>query len=188
MLDVFKNTLLITSFVLTMMLIIEYVNIKTRGSWSKWLSGSRFSQLVLAVILGLIPGCMGTYTIVSLYTHNVVSFGALVANLIATSGDEAFIMLSLIPETSILLFVLLGILAVLVGWMINFFYKNSYKLLPKHNILPIHEVEIEEKISNWQAIKQNFKAMSFSRSFLLFVFVHILLKFFWPVRMFYPQH
>lgn len=170
MLDVFKNTLLITSFVLTMMLIIEFINIKTRGSWSKWLSGSRFSQLVLAVILGLIPGCMGTYTIVSLYTHNIVSFGALVANLIATSGDEAFIMLSLIPETSILLFILLGVLAVLVGWLINFFYKNSHKLLPKHNILPIHEVEIEEKLSTKQAIKQNFRPISFSRAFLLFIF------------------
>ncbi|MCF8294590.1 MAG: arsenic efflux protein [Bacteroidales bacterium] len=171
MINVISNTLLITSFVLTMMLIIEYINIKTSGSWSKRLSGSRFSQLILAVVLGIIPGCMGTYTIVSLYTHNIVSFGALVASFIATSGDEAFIMLSIIPKQSIIIFAILTVIAIVVGILVDvFFKKKSFNLLPTHNTLPIHEMEVEFKLSTWTQIKQNFAGMSFARGFLLLVF------------------
>ena len=76
---------------------IEYLNVATRGNWQHKLSKSKVGQYLLGVILGIIPGCLGAYTVVSLYTHGVVSFGSLVAAMIATSGDEAYIMLSLFP-------------------------------------------------------------------------------------------
>lgn len=171
MIDVFKNTLLITSFVLTMMLLIEYVNIKTSGSWSRWLSGNKFTQVLLAVLLGIIPGCMGTYTIVSLYTHNIVSFGALVASFIATSGDEAFIMISIIPEQSIILFVILTAIAIVTGILVDiFFKKKSVHLLPVHNTLPIHALEVEHDSTSWEQLKRNLRGMSFLRGFLLLLF------------------
>ncbi len=46
---------------------------------------------------------------VTFYTHGVLSFGALVAGMIATSGDEAFVMFAMFPGKAILL---VGILAV----------------------------------------------------------------------------
>lgn len=36
-LGVFKHAVMITSFVLMMMLFIEYVNVQTRGEWQKGL-------------------------------------------------------------------------------------------------------------------------------------------------------
>ena len=35
--SVIKHALMITSFVLIMMLLIEYINVQTRGSWQKTL-------------------------------------------------------------------------------------------------------------------------------------------------------
>ena len=88
---VLKHALMITSFVLIMMLLIEYINVQTRGTWQQLLRKSRAGQLVLGAALGATPGCLGAFTVVSLYSHRAVSFGALVAAMVATSGDEAFV-------------------------------------------------------------------------------------------------
>ena len=75
-----------------MMLLIEYITILTQGQWSKPLKKSGFLQILVAALLGLVPGCLGTYTAVTLYSHGVFSFAAIVTAMIATSGDEAFVM------------------------------------------------------------------------------------------------
>ena len=102
-----QQTTIITIFVLGMMLVIEYINIQTRGLWTNMIQKSPFTQIFIGTMLGLIPGCLGSYTMVSLYVHRVVMFPALVANMLATSGDEAYIMFSLIPSMAIKLHVLL---------------------------------------------------------------------------------
>ena len=71
-------------------MIIEFINVKTDGLWSKKLQASPWVQILIGALMGVIPGCLGTYTIVSLYIHRVVNFPALMAALIATAGDEAF--------------------------------------------------------------------------------------------------
>ena len=53
--------------------------------------------------LGMIPGCLGGFAGVSLYSHRMVGFGALTAALIATTGDEAFLMLTMFPSKAILI-------------------------------------------------------------------------------------
>ena len=50
---VFKHALMITSFVLIMMLLIEYINVQTRGSWQQTLKKTRLGQYVLGAVLGL---------------------------------------------------------------------------------------------------------------------------------------
>jgi hypothetical protein len=67
------HALMITSFVFIMMLLIEYINVLTKGSWQDILKKSRWGQYVLSGFLGAIPGCLGAFTIVSLYSHQVVS-------------------------------------------------------------------------------------------------------------------
>ena len=41
---------------------------------------------------------------VSFYVHGLISFGTLTGGMIATSGDEAFVMLALFPKQALLLF------------------------------------------------------------------------------------
>ena len=72
--SILQQTLTITAFVIGMMMIIEFINVKTDGLWSKKLQASPWMQILIGALMGVIPGCLGTYTIVSLYIHRVVNF------------------------------------------------------------------------------------------------------------------
>jgi hypothetical protein len=111
----FRHAIMITGFVFVMMLVIEYVNVQTKGMWTKLVSASKWQQYLIAALLGAIPGCLGAFTIVALFTHRLISFGALVTAMIATSGDEAFVMLAMFPEKAILITLLLFIIGIGAG-------------------------------------------------------------------------
>jgi hypothetical protein len=106
---------MITGFVAVMMMLVEYVNVLTRGTWQKALAGSRWRQYVVAALLGATPGCLGAFVIGTLFIHRTVSLGAVVACMIATSGDEAFVMLATFPRTAALLSLGLAGIGALVG-------------------------------------------------------------------------
>ena len=122
-LDVLRNSVLITGLVMIMMLMIEYINIHSHGKWFSKLRQNRFGQVVLGASLGLIPGCMGGFAAVSMYSHKLLSFGALIAMMIATSGDEAFIMFAMIPKQALLLCGILFVVAVVAGLLVDRFAK-----------------------------------------------------------------
>lgn len=120
-LDVLRNSVLITGLVMIMMLMIEYINIHSHGRWFTRLRQNRFGQVVLGAGLGIVPGCMGGFAAVSMYSHKLLSFGALIAMMIASSGDEAFVMLAMIPKEALLLMGVLFVIAVLAGWLVDKF-------------------------------------------------------------------
>jgi hypothetical protein len=120
-LDVLRNSVLITGLVMIMMLMIEYVNIHSHGRWFTRLRQKRFGQVVLGAGLGIIPGCMGGFAAVSMYSHKLLSFGALIAMMIASSGDEAFLMFAMIPKQALLLMGILFVVAVAMGWLVDRF-------------------------------------------------------------------
>ncbi|NCO54987.1 MAG: hypothetical protein COS14_10690 [Bacteroidetes bacterium CG02_land_8_20_14_3_00_31_25] len=124
-LDIFKQSFLVSGFVLFMMLIIEYINVRTKEKWSSPLKKSKWVQLIIAIFLGVTPGCAGIFAVVSLYTHNIINFSALLSGTIATVGDESFIMLSLIPLTAIKIFVYVAIIAFVAGIVFNFIIKKQ---------------------------------------------------------------
>ncbi len=117
--DPVRHAILITSFVMVIMLIIEYLNVQTRGSWSKHLRSSSWLQILFAGFFGILPGCLGTFTVVSLYAHRVMNFASLVTVMIATFGDEAFIMMAMIPETYLFITVIILGLAITTGFVLN---------------------------------------------------------------------
>jgi hypothetical protein len=138
---VIKQTLLITLFVMSMMLIIEYLNVMTRGLWSKGIKRSKFQQVILGSSLGVIPGCLGAYTAVSIYIHDIIGTGGLVATMIATSGDEAFAMFSLFPQKALLLNLIIFIIAVVSGIVVNRFFKKNLLGKTHANHMHIHQVD-----------------------------------------------
>jgi len=103
MTELVKTALMITGFVLGMMLIIEYLNVLTAGKWQESLAGHVWGQYILAAFLGVLPGCLGAFTAVAMYTHGLLTLGAVVTAMIASSGDEAFVMLALIPRQAVML-------------------------------------------------------------------------------------
>lgn len=117
--DVLQQALMITGFVGIMMLVVEYLNVLTRGSWLNGLAGSRAMQYLVAVVLGATPGCLGAFAVVAMYSHGALSLGALVAAMIATSGDEAFVMLAMFPQKALLLMGVLFVIGLIAGWLID---------------------------------------------------------------------
>lgn len=148
---VFKHAIVITGFVFVMMLVIEYINVQTKGIWQKNLSGNSWKTYLLAGVLGALPGCLGAFTAVALFSHRLISFGAIVTTMIATSGDEAFVMFAMMPEKAFLLTGIIFTVSILAGWLTDKFYDAS-RLLNKfsENELPLH---MEEKCDCFQKDK-----------------------------------
>jgi hypothetical protein len=144
-LGIIQDTLMITSFVIIMMLLIEFVNVITRGSLIKRLSKNLFIQVLFGTLLGIIPGCMGTFTAVSLYTHRLLSFGALVATMIATSGDEAYFMLALMPEKTLIMFSIMVVLSIVVGVVVDKIFKNKDFTNAHKFSFDVHETDLDSK-------------------------------------------
>ena len=122
--EITNHAIQITSFVFVMMLIIEYINVLTSGSWQEGLLKKKWIQYLIAAVLGATPGCLGAFIVVAMYTHRLVSFGALAAAMIATSGDESFIMLAMIPKQAILIMGALAILGAVSGAVIDMIVKD----------------------------------------------------------------
>ena len=125
--DALRNSILITGLVIVMMMMIESLNIESKGLFFKGLKKTRVGQVIFGALLGSIPGCMGGFATVSLYTHRMFSFGALIAMMIASSGDEAFIMLAMIPEQALVIFAVLFIVAVVTGIIVDYCNDKLHK-------------------------------------------------------------
>lgn len=115
--DALRGSIQISGLVVVMMMLIEVFNIRSHGHLLERMKDKRLAQIVLASLLGIIPGCMGGFATVSLYSHGLLSFGALVAMLVASSGDEAFVMLAMYPEKALWIFLGLFVIAVVVGML-----------------------------------------------------------------------
>ena len=173
---ILQQALIITTLVIGMMMVIEFINVRTGGLWSKRLQKSPWIQILFAIIMGVIPGCLGTYTVVSLYVHRVVNFPALMAALITTTGDEAFFMFSLFPEKALLINLILIVLAIIIATILQFSLKNKFiGLKDKEMSFPIHENEsCSHSHHHHHSVKKNIKNISFVRALLITLCLGVL--------------
>ncbi len=165
---------MITGFVFIMMLVIEYINVQTRGMWQNVISQNKWKQYIFAALLGAIPGCLGAFTAVALFSHNLISFGAIVAAMIATSGDEAFFIFAIIPKEAILITLALFIIAIFAGYITDKLYKPN-KLLKNFTKkdFPLHNnnnCTCFERESFWKQLKNpSYHRIALVVSLLLFL-------------------
>lgn len=124
--DTLRNSVLITGIVIIMMMMIESFNIESHGRLFSKVKGSSLRQVILASVLGSIPGCIGGFATVSLYSRRLLSFGALTAMMIASSGDEAFVMLAMMPDRALWIFAILFAVAVFSGVAIDRIIKTCH--------------------------------------------------------------
>lgn len=170
-----KQSIMITVFVMLMMIVIEYLNVQSRSTWADKLQKSPFWQIIIAALLGITPGCLGAFTVVSLYTHRMMGLAGLVTVMIATSGDEAFVMFALFPGKALILHIVLFIIAVAVGWIVHLFTRRAKT--GSHHGFVVHENEYCKCFSKAAVIPQ-LKAISFERAtLLLFTVVFLILLF-----------
>ncbi|MDR2448890.1 MAG: putative manganese transporter [Prevotellaceae bacterium] len=166
---VLKNAFLITCLVMVMMLLIEYFNVHSQGRSFRKIERSRFGQVLLGALLGLVPGCIGGFALVSLFTHRMVSFGALVAMMIAATGDEAFVLFAVIPKTALLLNAILFALALLVGLVVDRVVKRfPAPFSQRHFAVHAHEEDVHHDFPFFKRLAYNLRHLSFQRALLLF--------------------
>lgn len=171
--SILQQTLTITAFVIGMMMIIEFINVKTDGLWSKKLQASPWMQILIGALMGVIPGCLGTYTIVSLYIHRVVNFPALMAALIATAGDEAFFMFSMFPGDALKITLIMFVAAIVVGAVLQLTMKNKFIGLSEKSF-PLHDEPECHHHHHEHTVKNNFKNITFVRALLIAMCVLVL--------------
>ena len=174
---ILQQTLIITTLVIGMMMVIEFINVRTGGLWSKKLQSKPWIQILFALIMGIIPGCLGTYTVVSLYIHRVVNFPALIAALITTTGDEAFFMFSLFPEKALLINLILIALAIIIASILQMTMKKKFiGLHDKEMSFPVHENEsCSHSHHHHNNVKSNIKNISFVRALLITLSLGVLI-------------
>jgi hypothetical protein len=89
--------------------------------------------------------------------------------MIATSGDEAYVMLSLFPSKAILLFALLAAIGFVIGFLVDKFYTSQGKLFEKlGHTFQIHE-EVAEKVLPKGYIIKQLKNITLERTLLISV-------------------
>ena len=170
---IFSHAIMITIFVFTMMLIVDYHNVLSKGKIKKTVKGGRFRQYIAASFLGSTPGCLGAFMNVSFYVHGLISFGAIVGGMIATSGDEAFVMLTLFPREALMLFILLFLLGIIGAYLADK-TASLFKIIPCSEC-KLHEVHMDEKCRCFEpAVLTKFPRFSVYRYITLIFLVVII--------------
>lgn len=136
--NAFKESVSITLLVLLLMAVVESINISSSGRLFKKLHGRPVAEVALACLLGAIPGCAGGFVVVSMFTHRLLSFGALVGGMIATFGDEALFLAAQSPKYALLLTGILYVVGFIVGLILLKVPENKIVDFGDHDFV-LHE-------------------------------------------------
>ena len=117
--EALRESVSITLLVLLLMAVVESINISSSGRIFKNIHGKPVAEVALACLLGAIPGCAGGFVVVSLFTHRLLSFGALIGGMVATFGDEALFMAAQSPKNALLLTGILFVIGFVTGMLLQ---------------------------------------------------------------------
>jgi len=153
---------LITSLVFVMMAVIELISVLSHGRFRISGGTSGFRQYVLASFLGVTPGCAGVYLVDSMYSRRVLSLGAVTGALLATAGDEAFLMLAMFPSRALALFALLFVIGIAGGWLSEVVFRTFGLLQPEGCALAdLHDEDLPtpQELRRWWPPRLRFQPL-----------------------------
>lgn len=82
-------------------------------------------QVPMASLLGALPGCGGAVVVITAFARGNIRLGAMVAALISTMGDAAFLLLAKEPTTYLKLMSISIFAAVISGWTVDKFHRGE---------------------------------------------------------------
>ena len=85
--------LAVTVFVAAMVFLFSWLQYATSGRFVEYIRRKKKLQPVIGALMGLTPGCGGAIIMMPMYARGYVSYGTVLATLIATLGDSAFILI-----------------------------------------------------------------------------------------------
>lgn len=107
-------------FVGAVLLLFGFINYKRQGGFVKSLEESKRWQPIWGSLLGLSPGCGGAIFVMPLYLKGSVTFGTVIATLIATMGDSAFVLITTLPKTYLLVSIISLVVAIFSGYWVDY--------------------------------------------------------------------
>ena len=138
----------------------------TRFNISYILDKTKKYHVVMASLLGALPGCGGAIVVVTHYIQGRISFGSLVAVLTATMGDAAFLLLTAEPLTGLFIFGLGAFVGIISGYIVDQIHGVNY-LQGDSKI----KVEFEKISKNFVSKFNIFWALIFIPGFVIGLFV-----------------
>ncbi|MGL4563048.1 MAG: putative manganese transporter [Brevinema sp.] len=108
------------SFVALTLLLFGTLNLATNGCMIRYIQQKGKYQVILGALLGLTPGCGGAILIMPLFLKGYVTFGTIIATLIATMGDAAFVLMISLPRDFLFISVISFLTALVSGYTIDF--------------------------------------------------------------------
>jgi len=175
-LKILNHTIAIALFVFSMMIIIDFLNVLTKNRLNFKLSKNKTSQYILSSLLGASPGCLGAFMVDSMYIHGFVSFGAIVGTMIATSGDEQFVMLIKFPKTALLLFILLFVAGIIFGFITDVIIKKGkIRTCENCEIAHFHKEDINQFIEDLKNPLKWVMSYSFIKILFLLIFAALII-------------
>tara|TARA_B110001454_G_scaffold219123_1_gene250167 strand:- start:11872 stop:13026 length:1155 start_codon:yes stop_codon:yes gene_type:complete len=82
-------------------------------------------QVPTASCLGALPGCGGAVVAITAFARGNITLGAMVAALISTMGDAAFLLIAKEPATYAKVMLISFSAAVLCGWLVDRFHRGE---------------------------------------------------------------
>lgn len=173
-LDALLDSLKILPFLLVFYIIMELIENKTGISSKKRILEGQFAPL-LGAASGIIPQCGFSIMASKFFDKNLIKMGTLVAVFIASS-DEALILL-LSPDAKKVyvimpIIVIKFISAVLIGYLINLFFRNK-KLQNPEEVEEIHGSSCGHNHKKDSAVK-TFLVHPLLHSLKIFAFIFIV--------------
>ena len=113
----------VSSFVGVTLLIFVFLE-KRNFNLQRFIEKNKSYEIPTSAFLGVIPGCGGAIMVMSLYTRGVVSFGSVLAALIATMGDAAFLLIASKPQAAFIILPITFLTGIIFGYIVKPFTKN----------------------------------------------------------------
>ncbi len=110
----------VTVFVGMALFVFGFLNYETGGRFIEAIQKHRRWQPVIGAFLGVTPGCGGAIFVMPLFIRGSVSFGTVIATLVATAGDSAFVMISVLPFHFIAISAISFVTAVVTGYIVDY--------------------------------------------------------------------
>ncbi|RJU94012.1 MAG: hypothetical protein DWC08_02795 [Candidatus Poseidoniales archaeon] len=85
--------LAVTVFVAVMVFLFSWLQYATSGRFVEYIRERKKLQPVIGALMGLTPGCGGAIVMMPMYARGYVTYGTVIATLIATLGDSAFVLI-----------------------------------------------------------------------------------------------
>ena len=118
---VLMDTHFVTAWVVASFMVFEILVNVAGVDLAAWFSEYAYLAPLVAVAIGLLPGCGPQIVVMTLYIQGIIPFSAMAANAISNDGDALFPAIALAPKAALVATVYSTIPALLLGYGLYFY-------------------------------------------------------------------